>query len=174
MLIRKLTEVDAKQFWALRLRGLREEPQDFGASYEEELNTPIDKLISRFSSELIVPLEENFMVGAFDENNDMLGVVGFRRGTRIKLKHKANIWGMYVVPEFRQTGIAKLLLAELLNSAKSLDGLEQINLSVVNSNVNAKGLYDSFDFTIYGVEKNALKIGEEYFDDDLMVYFIDK
>lgn len=90
MLIRKLTEVDAKQFLALRLRGLREEPQAFGASYEEELNTPIDKLISRFSSEIIVPLEENFMVGAFDENNDMLGVVGFRRGTRIKLKHKAN------------------------------------------------------------------------------------
>ena len=114
------------------------------------------------------------MVGAFDENNDMLGVVGFRRVARIKLKHKANIWGMYVVPEFRQKGIAKLLLAELLNSAKSLDGLEQINLSVVNSNVNAKGVYDSFGFTIYGVEKNALKIGEEYYDDDLMVNFIDK
>ncbi|MGV8984359.1 GNAT family N-acetyltransferase [Clostridium sp.] len=174
MLIRKLIEVDAKQFWALRLRGLREEPQAFGVSYEEELNTPIDKLISRFSSEIIFPLEENFIMGAFNENDDMVGVVGFRRGTRIKLKHKSNIWGMYVVPEFRQMGTGKLLVAELLNSAKTLEGLEQINLEVVSSNFSARRLYDSFGFKTYGVEKNSLKIGEEYFNDELMMLFIGK
>lgn len=174
MLIRLLTELDAKQFWVLRFKGLRGNPEAFGASYEEDINIPIDNLMSRFSSDLILPLEENFMIGAFNENKDMVGVVGFRRERRIKLKHKANIWGMYVAPEFRQTGIGKLLLAELLNKSKSLDDLEQINLGVVSSNVNAKRLYDSLGFKIYGVEKNALKIGEQYFDDDLMVLFLDK
>lgn len=174
MLKRVLTEVDAKQFWALRLRALKENPEAFGAAYEEEINTPIDKLIDRFSSDFILPLEENFMLGAFNENKDMVGVVGFRRERRQKLRHKANIWGMYVVPELRQTGIGKLLLSELLNKSKFLDDLEQINLGVVSSNVNAKALYDSLGFKIYGVEKNALKIGEQYFDDDLMVLFIDK
>ena len=82
------------------------------------------------------------MLGAFNENNDMVGVVGFRRERRKKLRHKANVWGMYVVPELRQTGIGKSLLAELLNKAKSLDDLEQINLGVVSSNISAKRLYE--------------------------------
>ena len=174
MLIKTLTEVDAKQFWPLRLRALRENPQAFGASYEEELNTPIDKLISHFSSNFILPLEENFMLGAFNKNNEMVGVVGFRREKRTKLRHKGNLWGMYVVSELAQTGIGKALLSELLNKAKSLANLEQINLGVVSSNASAKGLYNSFGFKTYAIEKNALKIGEQYFDDDLMVLFIGK
>ena len=174
MLIRLLTELDAKQFWSLRLRALRENPESFGASYEEELNTPMDKLISRFSSDFILPSEENFMLGAFNDNLDMVGVVGFHRGRREKLKHRSKVWGMYVVPELRKTGVGKLLISELLNKAKLLDGLEQINLGVVSSNISAKGLYNSFGFKTYAVEKNALKIGKQYFDDDLMVLFIEK
>lgn len=174
MLIRALTESDAKQFWNLRLRSLKESPEAFGASYEEEVNTPIDKLISRFSSDFILPLEENFILGVFNENNYMVGVVGFRRERSKKLRHKASVWGMYVVPELRQTGIGKLLLTELLNKAKSLDGIEQVNLSVVSSNIKAKGLYSSLGFKTYGLEKNALKVGKQYFDDDLMAFFIDK
>jgi len=172
MLIRVLTELDSKQFWSLRLRALRENPEAFGASYEEELNTPTDKLTSRFNSDLILPLEENFMLGAFNGNRDMIGVVGFRRERRVKLRHKASIWGMYVVPESRQTGIGKSLISELLNKANTLDGLQQINLGVVSSNTHAKALYNSLGFKTYAVEKNALKIGEQYFDDDFMVLFL--
>ena len=174
MLIRVLTENDAKQFWMLRFKGLKGNPEAFGASYEEDINIPIDKLISRFSDAFINPPEENFILGAFNENNDMVGVVGMRRETRKKLRHKANVWGMYVVPELHKTGIGKSLMGELLNKAKSLEELEQINLGVVSSNVSAKGLYTALGFKTYGVEKNALKIGERYFDDDLMVYFIEK
>lgn len=174
MLIKVLTELDAKQFWSLRLRALRENPEAFGASYEEEINTPIDNLISHFSSDFIVPLEQNFMFGAFNDNNNMVGVVGFRRERRKKLRHKSNIWGMYVQPELRKNGLGKLLLSELLNKAKSLDSLEQINLGVVSSNIKAKGLYASLGFKTYGIEENALKIGEQYFDEDLMVFLINK
>lgn len=63
MLVRVLTELDVKQFWDLRLRALRENPEVFGASYEEEVNTTIDIRISRFNSEFIVPLKDNFILG---------------------------------------------------------------------------------------------------------------
>jgi len=169
LLIRELTETDAKLFWSLRLRALKESPEAFGASYEEEINTPIDKLISHYNNDFIFPTKENFILGAFNENNDMAGVVGFCREKRKKLKHKANVWGMYVVPELRQTGIGKSLLLELLNKAKLLDELEQIILGVVSSNTCAKKLYEALGFKTYAVELNALKIGEQYFDDDLMV-----
>jgi len=131
-------------------------------------------LISHFNNNFILPLEQNFMVGAFNENNNMLGVVGLRREKRKKLRHKANLWGMYVVPELRKTGIGKLLLAELLNKARSLEELEQINLGVVSSNISAKRLYEALGFKRYALEINALKIGKEYFDDDFMVLFINK
>lgn len=172
MLVRALTELDAKQFWNLRLRALRENPEAFGASYEEEVNTPIDRRISRFNSDFIVPLEDNFILGAFSENNDIIGMVGFRRERRTKLRHKSAVWGMYVIPELRQTGIGKLLLSELLNKAKSLEGLEQVSLGVVSSNIKAKGLYTSLGFKTYGFEKNALKVGEQYFDEDYMAFFV--
>ncbi|MGH4120330.1 N-acetyltransferase family protein [Clostridium sp.] len=172
MLIKVLTKVNATQFWDLRLKGLRENPEAFGASYEEELNIPINNLILKFNTEFIGPLEDNFILGAFDENNDLVGMIGLRRERRSKMKHKASLWGMYVVSQLRQTGIGRLLLVELISKAKSIQGLEQISLGVVSSNQKAKGLYASIGFQICGLEKNALKIGQTYFDEDLMVYFI--
>lgn len=172
MVIKVLAEVNATQFWDLRLKGLRENPEAFGASYEEELNIPINNLIIRFKTDFIGPLEDNFILGAFDENNDLVGMVGLRRERRAKMKHKASLWGMYVSSQLRQTGIGRLLLVELLNKAKEIKGLEQISLGVVSSNEQAKGLYTSVGFEVCGLEKNALKIGQTYFDEDIMVYFI--
>jgi len=37
MEVRKLTETDAEAFWNIRLRALRDNPESFGASYEEFL-----------------------------------------------------------------------------------------------------------------------------------------
>lgn len=172
MLIRELTEFDAKEFWNLRLKALKESPEAFGASYEEEMNISLDKHILRFKSDFIVPPEENFILGAFDDYDNIIGIVGFRRERREKLRHKSNVWGMYVMPELRKNGIGKLLLSELLNKSKLLEGLEQVNLSVVSSNLNAKKLYMSLGFETYGLEKNALKVGEQFFDEDCMVLFI--
>jgi ribosomal protein S18 acetylase RimI-like enzyme len=172
MFIKVLTDVNATQFWDLRLKGLRENPEAFGASYEEELNIPINELILRFNTDFIGPLEDNFILGAFDENNDLVGMVGLRRERRAKMKHKAVLWGTYVASNVRQTGIGRTLIAELLNKAKTIQGLEQISLGVVCSNIQAKGLYASLGFQIYGLEKHALKLGQAYFDEDLMAYFI--
>ncbi len=106
------------------------------------------------------------------KDNYIVGVVSFCREVREKLRHKANVWGMYVVSELRQSGVGRLLLTSLINKAKSLDGLEQLNLSVVSSNIQAKGLYSSIGFTTYGIEKNALKNGDKYFDEELMMIFV--
>jgi ribosomal protein S18 acetylase RimI-like enzyme len=112
-------------------------------------------------------------LGAFDDNNNLVGMVGFRRERRTKLMHKASLWGMYVDSKCRQNGIGRLLLVELLNKAKLLEDLGQVTLAVVSSNAEAKGLYASLGFQVYGVEKKALKVGDEYFDEDLMAFFVD-
>jgi len=44
-----------------------------------------------------------------------------------------------------------------------------IVLTVTSNNKPAKRLYEDIGFRCYGVEKRALKIGLDYFDDEFMV-----
>ena len=95
-------------------------------------------------------------------------MVGFEREQRIKLKHKGIIWGMYTAPEVRGEGIGRMLLAEVIRRSLNLDGLEQIILTVTSGNKPAMKIYENIGFRSYGIEKQALKIGSEYFDDVFM------
>ena len=45
--IRVLSEADAADYWAVRLRGLREEPESFGSAYEESADTPLEDVVRR-------------------------------------------------------------------------------------------------------------------------------
>jgi RimJ/RimL family protein N-acetyltransferase len=47
--------------------------------------------------------------------------------------------------------------------------VEQVCLTVVASNVAARRLYSAAGFEEYGLERRALKVGDEYYDEVLMV-----
>ncbi len=172
MMIRRLTEDDAKDFWELRFKALIEDGDAFGATYEEEIKKPIQSLIEIFNNNYIKTINNNFILGAFNDENKLIGVIGLYRETRIKLRHKATIWGMYITPEWRRKGIAKKLLTELINIVKTMEELEQLNLAVVSNNIEAISLYSALGFTTYGEEKNALKSNNKYYDEKYMVYFV--
>jgi RimJ/RimL family protein N-acetyltransferase len=65
-------------------------------------------------------------------------------------------------------------MVELIRRARLCEGLEQINLTVMSDNEPAKKLYTSLGFTIYGVERNALKYKGRYFDEDFMVLKVER
>ena len=44
-----------------------------------------------------------------------------------------------------------------------------VQLSVTSSNTNAKRFYQRMGFTVYGVERRSLKVGDRFYDEDLMV-----
>ena len=162
--IRLLDETDARQYQALRLSALQHNPEAFGSTYEREVEFPLEQV-----GERLRPEQDRFVLGAFDEEGELIGMVVFMRETGAKFSHKGNVFGMYVEPESRGEGIGKLLLEELLKRAKRCEGLEQINLAVVSDNIAAKKLYSSMGFTIYGLERKALKWQGRYFDEDWMV-----
>ncbi|MBZ0304522.1 MAG: GNAT family N-acetyltransferase [Anaerolineae bacterium] len=163
--IRLITEHDVEAYATLRLQGLLNHPEAFGSSYEEEKDRPLDDLRQRLKERSI---PENFTLGAWRESN-LIGMVGFYRETHLKMRHKGNIWGMYVALEARGQGIGRHLMEAILERVKNVEGLEQVNLTVVSTNAAARQLYLSLGFTIFGLESRALKIGEQYFDEEYMV-----
>ena len=150
-------------YWDLRLRGLREHPEAFGMSYEESRDQTLEQVLARFLR------PESFILGAAIERR-LVGTVACAREHGQKLRHRATITGMYVAPEARGRGVGGALLDEAVARARGgWPGLEQIHLTVVTENAGAGRLYRRRGFAVYGVEPRALKIGDRYVDEELMV-----
>ncbi|GIO64012.1 N-acetyltransferase [Paenibacillus cineris] len=163
MEIRILDSQDAQIYRELRLKSLKENPEAFLTTYEIEKDKPIEQLRRN-----LIASDHRFTLGAFI-NGGLIGIVTFVRESNPKIVHKGNIYAMYVTPEFREKGIGKSLVQELINKAKHCEGLEQINLTVISNNNAAKRLYETIGFVTYGTEQNALKNGYQYWDENLMV-----
>ncbi|MEO9057535.1 MAG: GNAT family N-acetyltransferase [Ktedonobacteraceae bacterium] len=165
--VRILTEADAEAFWNFRLRALRDHPESFGASYEEILERGIAGVAQGLRRKEVAT--DNVTFGAFDTSaGTLVGIAGFHREEQIKRQHKGVIWGMYVPQELRGKGIGKALLQAAIAYAKTLPGVEQINLNVVLINKEARQLFLSQGFETYGLERHALKLHDRYFDQEHM------
>lgn len=167
MEFRKLIPSDASEFYRLRLIGLQDSPKAFGESDLEFKKRSIDSLAAKIKNEY----EENgsFIIGAFDAEQLLVGIMGLRRQPAVKRNHIANIWGVYVASSQRGRGLGRKLIETTIKEAKTLPGLEKIHLSVGEYNLSAIKLYKNAGFEIFGNEKKAMKIGTDYVDDFLMV-----
>lgn len=166
MEIRQLTPLDAEEYLNIRLEALKNNPSSFASSFEESKHQTADKFKERFSTSA-----HSFTFGVF-EKSELIGIGTLIRESLIKLNHRANIVAMYIKSEHRKKGIGKALLLHLVNKAKKLNGVEQINISVVTLNAPARKLYSSCGFEVFGIEKRALKHDNIYYDEEYMVLFL--
>jgi RimJ/RimL family protein N-acetyltransferase len=160
--IRLLTSADAPAYRDIRLEGLRQNPESFASTFEEERDRPLEWFVERIAQSQIF--------GAILAQA-LVGVVGLRAHDDAKQRHKATIWGMYVRREARKYGIGERLVDAAVAYASG--HVEQLQLAVVTENQAARRLYAKAGYVEYGHQVNALKHGGRYYDDILMVKFLE-
>lgn len=160
-----LSAAEADMYQGIRLEGLKNNPEAFGSSFEEEKDFTLEQFAKRLES------QDAYTFGTF-YNEELVGVATLVQERKQKLRHKASVFAVYVSPKKRGYGIGRYLMVEIINKAKELEGIEQINLTVVSTNTSAKRLYASLGFEVFGTEKRALKIDQLYVDEDYMVLFL--
>ena len=161
--IRHLATPDAAIYMALRLEALQRNPEAFGSTLEWESAQPL----SWFEASL----GRAAVFGAFLDGT-LAGMAGFAPQESAKRAHKALLWGMYVRAAARSAGVGKGLVASVLDHARGR--VEIVQLTVVSENEAARRLYRAMGFVEYGYEKRALKQDGKYYDDVLMVNFLDE
>lgn len=161
--LRRLGPDDAAPFQALRLRGLRECPEAFASSHDEEADEPLQAVALR-----LAPRPDGAVFGAW-RGQDLVGVLGLQRERLQKLAHKAFVWGMYVAPEARRSGVGRSLLRHALVHASTELKVRQVTLGVNAANRGAVELYRSEGFEVFGTERAFLLVDGTLHDSHQMV-----
>ena len=158
--VRRLHEPDAAAYHALRIRALREHPDAFTSSFEEEQGRPLAWAEARLRDDAFRP--HDFFLGAFADGA-LAGIVGLQGRYRPKERHNAAVVGMYVAPDAAGRGVGGALMRELLAQARALPDLEQLDLTVTQGNDVAQALYTRLGFGAFGVLPRAIRVDGRYF-----------
>jgi ribosomal protein S18 acetylase RimI-like enzyme len=156
-LIRRLIRTDLPEYRPLRLAALRDHPEAFGTSFEEELTADTGRLIAD---------PPGITLGGFVDGR-LVGSVAMAVPTRIKQRHKGHVGAVYVAPAWRGAGLAQALMSELIAHAKTAS-LVCLTLSVTVGNTAARRLYLGAGFTTYGIEPRSLIVDGRLLDEELM------
>ena len=164
MIIKTITQdYEIKAYYDLLMKAITEEPQFFRVS-PSDIQGEVFPTKNTF---------ENFTLGAFSDQGELLGTVGFKRDLFVKLKHKGLIFRMYVSEKAKGQGLGRKLLHALIEKASQDKTLKQIYLTVVATNYRAKNLYISQGFEIFSTEINSIQMTEnEFVDENSMIKYL--
>jgi ribosomal protein S18 acetylase RimI-like enzyme len=159
--VRELSVADAEAFREIRLEALRLQPDAFGSSLDAEASEPLADFRNRLS--------RGGVFGGFVDDR-LMGMAVFSAFGAAQLRHKGTLTGMYVRASERGTGLAEDIVNAVFAYAQPR--VELIQLSVATTNGRAVRFYERLGFVKYATEPKALKLGNEYVDEFLMVKFL--
>jgi len=166
IIIRKLQPHESALYREVRLSCLKNVPEYFGSTYEEEILNP------KFMFETFIENDspDHIMFGAFDDER-LIGITGFNRMARQRAMHRGEVVQVYVDSNYRGQNIGEKLIRRVLEYAFTLDGIEQVQLSVIAGNQTAIKLYEKVGFKTFGVQLQYFKVGDAYMDQQFMQLF---
>ncbi len=169
ILIRAAQESDVLAFRELRLDGLKQHPDAFGAAYERDAAQPLEFWQERIRSN--TGSKGTIQLAVAGEA--LVGVTGIYRDDGAKTRHNARLWGVYVRPDWRGRKVAEALIDACISWAEA-EQIAIVKLAVAANNPGAIRCYLRCGFSIYGVEPDALRVEGVSLDELLMAKKIKK
>ncbi|MCX6141021.1 MAG: GNAT family protein [Candidatus Kapabacteria bacterium] len=168
--IRPLEIDDFPAFLEIQREALLQAPEVFGSDYDWFEGLSILSKEQKYEKYMNFPYQ--YLLGAVDGSGNILGMIGYSGQEQSKLKHKGRLWGLFVLQDSRGRGLATKLVSSILETARDILEVEQIQLSVSTRNDASYGLYLRLGFVVWGTEIRAMKIENSYVDEYVMVKFL--
>jgi len=111
---------------------------------------------------------DGFVLGAFSDDGSLIGIAGCSRDGTQRRRHRALLWGMFVVPAARGRGVGRALVEETIARVKAWRDVELLRLGVIESNGSARALYERCGFETIWREPQAYKTPGGYLAVELM------
>jgi ribosomal protein S18 acetylase RimI-like enzyme len=159
--IKKLKPDKWKDYRDLRLDALKNEPLAFASSYREEKNITRHEWKKRSKNALFAVLGDK-----------PIGMIVYLFNDKIKTKHIAHIFGVYVKKEYRGREIGKNLIEDVLKIIEENVNISKIRLIINPDQKAAVKIYENFGFDIVGRLKNELRVDDKYYDGLIMEKFL--
>jgi GNAT superfamily N-acetyltransferase len=151
MAVTVLSASDAQRYKALMLHAYEHAADAFTSTPEERAREPDAWWQRRIAD----PDGLTIAFGAI-EQGDLAGTVALEFSAKPKIRHKALVVGMYVMPAWRGKGLARDLLERAIGHCRARGDIRAVQLEVTEGNEPALQLYRALGFTAFGVEPLAV------------------
>jgi ribosomal protein S18 acetylase RimI-like enzyme len=164
--IRPLGLAEIGPLQTLRLEALLRQPEAFRGDFAQEA-----QMAPETFAKLLLPSPPGVMFGSFADGQ-LVGMAGLGVPTSATQRHKGRIFGMYVQPLHRnQRHASRLLEAAIAQAGRAR--LVMLTVSVTTNSPHALRLYAAHGFRSVGTIRRSVKMGSQYFDEQLMQLDLD-
>ena len=155
--IKKISDDRWKDYRDLRLEALKNDPVAFGSSYEEEIKLSNAEWKKRIKNVLFAL-----------SNDKPVGMIAYAFQNKLKTKHIANIFGVYVKKEYRGKAIGEKLIERAISSIRKNKSIIKIDLTVNPNQKAAVKLYKKYGFKTVGRLEKGLFVNGKFYDELIM------
>lgn len=159
--IRKLPQSRWRDYRKIRLEGLKNDPQAFASSYEEEVEFAADVWVKRVHNAIFALIDDV-----------PVGVITYIIPQRRKVKHTSDINGFYVSSEYRHRGIGTALLRKAISMIREVPGIRKVNLSVSATQIPAISMYYREGFVKVGEARDQFNVDGKFSNEVYMELFL--
>lgn len=152
--VRLLRDMDVDAYVRIRREMIGTEPFAFLGAPGDDAGGSADAVRRNLAD------PDHAIVGAF-EAGKLVAVAGIYREKRLKLRHRAGIWGVYTTPAARRQGLSRRVVSACVDIARTWPGVVVVGLSVSQRAAGAQRLYRDLGFTPWGIQPESIRVDGE-------------